>query len=241
MRIRISVVDDNACDLQKIKEILEKYQKERNEPFDVQYFQNGENLWEEVNYDKRYDVYLLDVEMPGMDGIELARRIRNGDPEAYLIFITSHVGYAPSASEYGIFRYIEKSRMEERLPQAMDAVAADLERKYLQHRYYCITDSWSQERINVRDILYIKIQGKYTVFIKCDGSSSRARKPLEQVYSELDPKEFTYIDRGCIVNLSHVERIEGSMVYLRYGTPLKVGRLRLAETKKRLAQFWGME
>lgn len=237
--MRIAVADDSPRDLQKIKTILEQYQENEKVRLDVSYFENGQNLWGEASYDRAYEVYLLDVEMPKMDGIEVAKRLRECDRNAYLIFITSHVGYAPSATEYGVFRYIEKDNLQERLPQAIRAVIEDMRRQYKQQKYYYIMDAWSQERIDYLDIVHADKKGKYTVFTKRDGTCTRVRKTLEQVVEELNSDDFVYISRGQVVNLNHVERIEGGMVYMINHIALEAGKTRVTELRKQLTKFWG--
>lgn len=79
----------------------------------------AKNLLYEAEDGKRFDLLLLDIEMPGMDGLELASRLRQLLPDALLIFITSHVEFALDAYELSTFRYIPKNNMDGRLEHAL--------------------------------------------------------------------------------------------------------------------------
>ena len=125
----IAMVDDNTWDCKQILTILEDYQERKGYTYDIHTFPSGKELTRvlEDNPVFRPCLYLLDIEMPEMNGIETSRLIRKMDSAAYLIFITSHMNYAPETMEYKPFRYINKEELSDKLPQAMDSFELDME------------------------------------------------------------------------------------------------------------------
>ena len=73
----------------------------------------------DIQEQKHYDLILSDIEMPKMNGMELAGYIKSYLPQVFIIFITSHIKYAIDAYELSIFRYVPKNMITERLKPAL--------------------------------------------------------------------------------------------------------------------------
>ncbi len=94
------------------------------------------------------------------------------------------------------------------------------------------------EKIPYKTICYLERDGKNTAIIT-DKGTSRVRKSLQQVYTELDSEEFIYIDRGCIVNMIQIMQIHDDMAVLKSGVSLPVSRSHLQTVKEQINQYWG--
>lgn len=90
--LRVAVVEDDLDMNELIQSYIRQYQQEHQLQIDIAVFQNGREIAE--RYNPVYDVILLDIEMPEMDGMEAARRIRGQDPDVVLMFITNIAQYA---------------------------------------------------------------------------------------------------------------------------------------------------
>ena len=235
MKIKIALCDDDTKALPVIAGAAESAFQEKGIHTDIQRFTSGKALLQAMEQ-TRFQIVLLDIEMPGNTGMEIAEKIRPYLPEVKIIFITSHIEYAIDAFELSIFRYVPKDDREGRLAAAVrDAVKLiGLEAGSV----YTIQTSSRLERIPCREIYYIERDGKNAGIIS-SGGVSRVRKSLQQVYEELDAEEFLYIDRGCIVNLIHVMKVKDSMAVLKNGVSLPISRSHLQEVKKRINDYWG--
>ena len=183
-----------------------------------------------------FDFILLDIEMPGSSGMELARKIKPYLPNVKIIFITSHIEYAIDAFELSIFRYVPKEEANKRLSAAiLDAIRLIL---LEDGKSYTIRTNSRLEKIPYREIYYIERDGK-NASIAASGGLSKVRKSLRQVYEELNAQEFIYIDRGCIVNLIHIMQVKDSMVILKNGMSLPISRSHLQEVKEQINTYWG--
>ena len=185
---------------------------------------------------EKVDLVLLDIEMPGRTGMELAEQLRPVLPHVKIIFITSHVEYAIDAFELSVFRYVPKNDMEKRLPSAIrDAVKLiELE----DGRVYTIKTNSRFEKIPYRDIYYIERDGKNASIITARGVS-KVRKSLQQVHEELMAEEFIFIDRGCIVNLIHIMQIRDGVAVLKNEKALPISRSHLQGVKEKMNAYWG--
>ena len=183
-----------------------------------------------------FDFILLDIEMPGSSGMELARKIKPYLPNVKIIFITSHIEYAIDAFELSIFRYVPKNDIEKRLSTAIqDAIKLIV---LEEGKVYTIQTNSRLEKIPYKDIYYIERDGKNASICTCSGIS-KVRKSLQQVYGELDAEEFIYIDRGCIVNMIHIMQIKNGLAILKDGVSLPISRTHLQEVKMQINHYWG--
>lgn len=235
--LRIAVCDDDMSAVQSHRLIAEESLRQCGSAGEVAVYTQSDNLLYDIVEDKFFfDLILLDIEMPGSNGMELAEKIKPCLPNVKIIFITSHIEYAIDAFELAIFRYVPKDDIDRRLPAAiMDAVKLiELE----DGKAYTIQTNSRLEKIPYKEIYYIERDGK-NAGITTAGGISKVRKSLQQVYEELDPEEFIYIDRGCIVNMIHIMQVKEGMVVLKNNITLPVSRSHLQEVKERINAFWG--
>ena len=235
--IRIAVCDDEERAVSAHKRIAEDCLRLCGAVGEVLSYTDSRNLLYDIAEDRfYYDLILLDIEMPGSTGMELAQRIKPFLPEVRIIFITSHMEYAIDAFELSIFRYVPKSDLDRRLPGAVtDALRLIL---LEDGKVYTICTNSRLEKIPYRDIFYIERDGKYAS-ITAAGGVSKVRRSLQQVYEELGAEEFLYIDRGCIVNMIHIMQVKDGQAVLKNGVSLPVSRSHLQGVKEQINAYWG--
>lgn len=251
--IQVAICDDEPLLLEEIEKETRRCLSEQKVFPVISSFTSGENLLYEIEDGAAFDLLLLDIELPGISGMDLARKIHEQLPYALILFVTAHYKYAVDAYELNIFRYIPKNQLKERLPHALRDAAAVLEIQNTES--YLISNQNRMERIPLKDVLYILRDGKNAVFylrrpkeLPMPPSSAmdapqaaheyRIRKTLAEIYEELNQEYFIFIDRGCIVNLRHISRIANSTCELTDGTRLTVAQSRIVELKKKLNEFW---
>lgn len=235
MIIRIAVIDNEKEYLDQIVSVASNYLKSVNMEGEIKgYTQPRELLWN-LEDGNSYDIYLIDVEMPGINGIELAQQIQMNQLHPYLIFISSYIEYSIECYEYQTFRYLLKDNIEDKLPKALAAVFSQL--RQVEKRYYMIESYSKIIQIDYEDIYYLSIDGKYTYFYTRRGTF-RERLPLTKVYEKLQSDEFIYVDKGKIVNLKHVLELDNRSVVLRDRTILHVSTPQLQKVKKAISHYW---
>lgn len=234
--IYIAICDDNEKTVGILKNKVTAFLKDNNVFADVNVYTQSRMLQYDIEEGKHYDLILSDIEMPYIDGMDLAAYIKRYLPEVLIIFITSYLKYAIDAFELSIFRYIPKNSLNVRLPHALrDAInmitlQAD--------QYYTIEMPSRIEKIPYNKILYIQREGKNSVITLTDNSITKVRKSLTQVFKEFKSEDFIYVDRGDIVNLAHIMRIKDSIVELKNGIRLPASHSKLKQIKAKLSDFW---
>lgn len=236
--LQLAICDDEEEAVLAHREIAEACLRECGSAGEIALYTDSGNLLCDILEDHFFfDLILLDIEMPGSTGMEIAEKIKPYLPQVKIIFITSHIEYAIDAFELSIFRYVPKDDTARRLPAAItDAVKLIV---LEEGKTYTIQTNSRLEKIPCRDILYIERDGKNAA-ITTSGGCSKVRKSLQQVYEELGTEEFIFIDRGIIVNLIHVMQIRNGMAVLKNGTSLPVSRSHLQDVKEQICRYWGM-
>ena len=235
--LHIAICDDDKATVESHKNITENYLKDCGSIGKIETYITSDNLLYDITEDKFFfDLILLDIEMPGSTGMEIAEKIKPYLPNVKIIFITSHIEYAIDAFELSIFRYVPKTDIDKRLPAAIQDAIKLIELE--DGKTYTIQTNSRLEKIPYREIYYIERDGK-NASITAAGGISKVRKSLQQVYSELGADEFIFTDRGCIVNMIHIMQIKDGMAVLKNGEALPISRSHLQEVKEQINHYWG--
>jgi len=230
----IAIVDDQEAFQNKISYVVQQYYCEQGNKCDIKIFNSAKMLLFQMG-EIYFDIYILDIEMPGMDGMKLAEEIKKKYPKTYIIFVTSHVEYAISAFDVHAYKYILKSQIENKLAPALNEIEKSIEIEDTD--YYVVNTKSRYEKIYYKKILYIYKESKNSVIVKCDDPTF-TRCSIQNIYKELDQKQFVFIDRGYIVNIIHVMKINCNELFLRNGKTLIICRSRVNEVKEKVHNYW---
>lgn len=233
----IAICDDDEKIVKTFESKVIMFLKKNNIVAEIKTYTQSKLLQYDIQEGKFFDLVLCDIEMPDIDGMRLSAYIRRHLPNTLIILITSHLKYAIDAFELSIFRYIPKNSLDIRLEHALKDAVNMIQLQADQ--YYTIKMPSRIEKIQYHRILYIQREGKNAVIVLMDGTSTKVRKSLSQVYNELNSKDFLYVDRGDIVNLSHIIRIKEGIVELEGGIRIPASHAKLEYIKERLNDFWG--
>lgn len=235
--LRIAICDDDNSAVAAHKKIAETCLMQSSSAGEIVGYTTSGNLLYDITEDGFFfDLILLDIEMPGNTGMDIAEKIKPFLPNVKIIFITSHIEYAIDAFELSIFRYVPKDDIDKRLFCAIQDAIKLIELE--DGKSYTIQTNSRFEKIPYKEIYYIQRDGK-NASISTAGGISKVRKSLQQVYEELNAEEFIYIDRGCIVNMIHIMQIKNGMAVLKNSVSLPISRTHLQEVKAQINNYWG--
>ncbi len=107
-----AIVEDEEVFLKRTRELLANTFKEKNVDVAFDFFMSGEELLPMIEQHFHYDIIFLDIEMPGMDGISVCRRIKEIAPDALVVFISNKESLVFQTFEVQPFRFIRKSELK---------------------------------------------------------------------------------------------------------------------------------
>lgn len=171
--------------------------------------------------EERPDVAFLDIRMPLLTGIDVAKAIAGGP---HIVFVTAYDEYAVAAFEEGAVDYVLKpptperiakvvARLKSRLGTPPADLAALLERLAAREslggtlKWIRASLGAAMKMIAIEDVLYFQSEDKYTKVVTADGEAL-IRKPIKELYDELDHEQFWQVHRGTIVNLRAIAKVE---------------------------------
>lgn len=231
--IRIGLVDDDLDHLQLMKTFLIRYEKEEKIGVSIKEFHNGLNFVED--YDGTLDVVFLDIEMPLMDGMTAARKIREKDPALGIVFVTNMAQYAIHGYEVNAIDFIVKPVsyyvFADKLNKAIRFSQLNAEKDFV------IQSDDSIVKVTCSQIIYIEKDKNYLVFHTRQGIY-RSRGTMSELEESLHKEGFSACINGCLVNLKYVTKIEKDMVWVEE-QPLPITRRRKKEFKEDFMRYLG--
>ena len=177
------------------------------------------------------DIFILDVDMPDMNGFELTEEIRKRIPAPIIIFLTK-------ACKNQAFRYIYKLNIDEDLYEALDS--GFLELRHIEERSITVTHYNEYYRIPYSNIKYIRRDGRQLSIETLASGSIFDNRGVKEFLEALNDSRFVLIDRGCILNVDFAKQITGTEVILTTNERLAISRRMLKNLKLALIREWNI-
>lgn len=206
--MQITICDDQKTELLRISKLLDKYlcsQTNQNN-FDVHCFGSSRDLLRQIENGKRYDIFLLDVVMPELNGIQLATKIRAKDEIAKIIFLTSSAEFAVDSYAVDAFNYLLKPVQEKELFKVLKK--ALLHTNANKNNYIIVKTQACLEKVFLCKLIYVEIIGRTIYFHQLDEPVIESRG----TFSEIEPlllkdKRFVKPHRSYIINLDYIKTL----------------------------------
>ena len=232
--IRIGIVEDDASCRRDLLNHLARYAEEHGTQFDLRTFADGTEVVD--GYRPQYDILFLDVEMPGMDGLEAARRIRDVDTDVVLIFVTNMGQYAIKGYEVDALSYLLKPVPYFAFAQELTRSLTRLQKR--ESRGVVLSVNNALVRLDPSEIVYVEsVKHRITVHaLDRQYTFSGTLKALEE---ELAEHGFFRSNNCYLVNLQHVRRVDQSTSVMTDGSELAVSRPRKKDFLDALADHMG--
>lgn len=218
MTYRVAIVDDSNIDAEYVQNVLEAWAQDRQVGVQVQRFASAENFLFHYADDKAWDILLLDIEMGAMDGVTMAKRVRQDNEAVQIVFITGYSDYIAEGYEVAALHYLMKPVNGDKLFVVLDRA---LEKRKQEERCLNLESYGEMVRIPFYEIRYLDVNANYvTVHAKIDYTVKRTLSDFEK---ELDDR-FHRVGRGMILNLKYIQRVTKTEVRLSDGTVLLLPR-----------------
>ncbi len=231
--MRIAICDDEKRFINDFSAIVDKLYKSLDMIVDE--FSDGASLLRSFAA-RRYDIVFLDIEMPGMDGIALAKKLREQSEDVYIVFLTGHIEYAIKGYEVNALRYLTKPASEESVREVLDHVI----KKQNSEKYIWVRSRSADQKVRLSDIIFIEAQDQNLIICTQNGSYE-FRANIGEYEQMLTPEGFFRIHRSYIVSLSKIVSVSGKELTAAGGYKLPIARAKEKEFKDAFMSFISKE
>lgn len=228
--IKIAVCDDYLDDRKRISEAIKKYFGDGQVLLEE--FNNGEDL---LNSNVRFDIILLDIQMPDLDGIETAQKLRNFDIHSKIIYITEFSGFKSKAFRVHAFDYIDKPVQEEDIYQSLADAIKILEQAF-EEPDFCFKTESGFVTLKLKDIYYFEYLAKRVTIHSVRGNyvASYSLKELLQKFQKFN---FASSHKSFLINMMHIKRIIKFDIYIENDDVIPLAQKRAVQFKKHFNDF----
>ena len=234
--IHVALCDDDPHFLKQLRQATAQWFTERQIIFSAIEFSSAKHLLDSVK-ETSYDVFFLDIEMPEVDGMQLAKLIRETLPDSIIIFLTSHDEFAPDGYRVQALRYLSKQTWKKFLSEALDAATAQVEKQGTDS--LTVSHYGNIQRIPHRDILYIRHISRYCEIAIKAGETIQDDRGIKKLFEIIGDGRFIFIDRGAFINLDYLQKIENGQAVMTNGHSLPISRRLLPQVKLTINRYYG--
>ncbi len=229
--LKIAICDDSRTDVEMLECAFDKLQQYTIE-YDV-YFSGEELLKYYTLHEEVYHLYIFDIEMPQLNGLELAKKIREKDAKALFVFLTSYTKYVMDVFDVITFDYISKPITVEKLESVLLKAMRYLN---LIKQDFVFQFRKNQFRVSCGDILYFEKKGRQAV-IHTNSETYKTNMTTEELWKQLDDKVFSHIHVSYIINIGHIKAIDGDEVILDNEKRFLIARSHKQSLKEKHMEF----
>ena len=218
MNYQIAICDDNKSDTEYILSLTKEWANKFGVLINVDIFYSAESFLFNYAENNAYDILLLDIEMGKMDGVSLAKILRNENETIQIIFITGYTDYISEGYDVSALHYLVKPVKKEKLFSVFERAVNKIKKN---EKILNLEINNEMVRIPIRQIKYSSVMGNYvTIYAK---DIYTIRMTLAELEKNLDER-FYRAGRSVIVNLTNINRVTKTQIKLNDGTIIPLPR-----------------
>ena len=225
--MKILICDDEQTYLNTLQIYIEEYMMSRHIPCVITALTDPTRVQKEIAV---FDLAFLDIQMPGIDGIALAKCLRQNNPKLALFFVTNYEEYQDDALDLQAFRFFEKPFNVNRLYAGLDKAMEYIDGAYVD---IFLSENGAQQRVVADDILYVTRDGRRVLIYTTSKEYSIADK-FDNLCDKMPQLFFYPVHKSFLVNLHYVERYTYSELLLTNGIRIPIAPRRQSAFHK----FW---
>jgi len=213
--VQIAICDDNIDELSNMVQLIDLYRTTKNFSCEYAVFPNGFELISVMEKGKMFDIYCLDIIMPGFMGIDVAREIRKFDKTAPIIFFTSSPEFALESYSVRAVNYVLKPVTKEKLFFTLDEVLEQIKGKKNEDAIVVKSHEGIQ-KILIPNLIFVEAMGRNVLYHMQSGKVIECTESFSSVWDNLQKFGlFIKPHRSYIVNMQYIDTIENHQISLQ--------------------------
>lgn len=230
--MKFAVVDDEKIFRDRICELIDEHYNS----LDVlcTQFCDGTEIINAYGSGKSFDAIFLDIEMPKLDGMQTAERIRSFSADVPIIFLTSHTERAMEGYEVNAFRFLPKDADKIKIASVLN----ELSKRFIKSKKIVLKSGAQEYVVQPDNIIYVESSNNMVVFVTA-GNKIDVRMKLSAALDVLNDSvpTFVKVHRCSIVNLSHVKGYTDKEINLDNGEIIPVSKSCSASFRKSMLDY----
>lgn len=232
----IAVCEDENKELELFQEMIASYGKQRDWKYQLRSYSSAkaflETLQERMDF---FDAVFLDIYLKDGDGVDIARRLRDGGYKGFIVFLTVSTDHALQAYELDAEQYLLKPLEQKRFFQVLDRMFS----KEDADRWMILRIGGELRRICLKEIVFCEAQRNYQCIYMQNGEKYKVRMTMTSLYRELSQcSQFVKVGSAYSFNLACIESINSKYVKFEEGTIRYLPRGSYASLREAYFQYY---
>lgn len=239
--MRVAICDDDNFCRAQVLDIATDYAEERKDKDVVfELFSEPEALLRATRENGNFDIYILDIVMPGMNGIELGQALRDDGVDSKIIYLTSSEEYAIDSFKIRAFHYLLKPIEMEVFYAALDEAISSISIK--KDRGLIVKTKENSARITFDSIIYAELSKRAIIYHLVGGktveTTSLRTTFIEAVQELLADKRFALCGASMVANMHHITMVESEGIVFMDTHRVFLGKKACRELRSAWNDFW---
>lgn len=241
--MKIAIIEDEPCHIDLLSKYLQAWSKQRQVRLEIRSFTSAECFlfyWEE---DKNFDVLFVDIQMKEMNGMDMAKKVREKDGHIKIIFTTGISDYLEEGYDVEAMYYLIKPISEEKIQRCMDKAVC----RTKVERFLLVNTKEGMEKLSLENINYVEARGHGCIIEVIAGESGFRRaerlevtESISELGHMLQSEDFIRCHRSYICrigNIHHMDKLE-KRIFFDIGSPIPVSRRLYGEVNQAFVRYF---
>lgn len=235
-QVKVAIVEDEEKAAEELKNALEKFSKENDIHFAVETFQEGLTFLDDS---KAFDLIFMDIEMPHMNGIDVAKKLRQKDDKVALIFVTNMVQYAIKGYEVDAIDYVLKPLKYARFSALMKKTLRIIDKT--NEDQLVLKTTGGVRKLYFSSIIYIEIRDHLLIY-HTDQGDIETWGTISGAEEKLPKEEFCRCSHSMIVNFKYIQETEKDSIILKgINTPISISHSKKKDFLTKFNNYLGLK
>lgn len=230
--MRIAIVEDHRGEAEILKKHIARFAQENNESCKVDAFSNAMDFLDK--YKHSYDIIFMDIEMPHIDGMKAAQRLREQDSEVPLVFVTNMKQFAIEGYAVSALDFVLKPASFYRVATILKRIARNIQKRTATK---IVRTGDGVVQVKLESVYYVEVMGRDIIY-HIDAAVLTTHGKLKDLEAEFAPHGFVRCNNCYLVNLRHVKGLQKDMILVG-DTQIAVSQRKRKEFLAALGAYWG--
>lgn len=232
--MRIAIIEDEQVHRELLDTYIRKWGIDTKVTLTIQHYENAESFlfqWEDMDF----DVLFVDIQMSGMNGMELARQVRAKDVNTTIVFTTGISDYLEEGYEVAALRYLLKPISEEKVASCLSQV---IEKRKSDDCVIIHTPNAETRKLSTEEINYVEAMGHGSLVGLAHSEAAECKESISELAEMLGTKEYRKCHRSYLCRIGNIHQIDKEMIYFDDGSSIPVSRRMYQEINKAFIEYY---